>query len=558
MKKRILSLLATILLFSLLLCSCAEGLPLSELALTARDKATLFSTRVEYLLKESVPLAASGKTDFALVYDRAAPREVQAAIAAFCTQLKSFSGADLLQNDPTSAKRRVLIGIAENDAAKEILRTLSASSFYIGFSGEDLLILAQNDVMLCAALTYFCNTYLNPDATKSDARDIFLPKDLAYIAPTLLCEDDTYTLLRAEKSGEGTVAAMSLLCDTLRERCGVRPVRKTDYNYSGSEHEILLGRPNHPKAKAIWQTLPRDGYYIGVEGKTLMILAQNDLMLHRAVSHFLSLFVTTESAALDKPNKSIEFPSACDYYYTEQSILLAEDGINRTVLVYPANAGQLTRAAVSSFCSLYKQLTNTVLPAYADSKYEREEGVFEILVGRTARRESQKLYFDGIDKGAWRMAVDAGGEALAIGANGEFALKAAVESLGNALTAQTAALSPESIYEQWWIKGGVDRLLYLFPDFAQNGAVPPDLIGAFSYKLYSYSYVMQQTDIGVPRYEEYCAVLKNAGFTCTSQTHLDDVYSSVYLSDTHMVVVTCDKAARTLRAQVSARRERAA
>lgn len=553
MKKRISSLLVLLLLFSLLLCSCAEGLPLSELTFVAKEKVTGFSARVENLLADNMPLAANGKTDFAVVYDKSASGEVQSAVADFCAQFKAYSGADLLENSVKTAKGRILIGLADSDAAKEVLKDLSAATFYIGFAGKDLLILAQNDVMLCAALSYFCDTYLNGEG---GGKDVFWPSDLHYTAPTLACEDDEYTLLRAEQSGEGGIEAVSLLFETIHNKSGARPVRKTDVDYKSAEREILLGYPDHPLANEILATLSKDDYYIGVRGQTVMILAQNDLMLNKAVTHFLSLFVASPHATVEKKNKRIEFPASLDYYYHEQSITLAEDGVNHAVLVYPDGASSLLRTAVQSFCTLYKQLTNTTLPAYADSQYERVDGVFEILVGRTNRSESQMLYFNRIEKGAWHTVTDEDGKVLAVGANGEFALKAAVEALGVALRTQTAALSREDIYDGWRIKEGVDRLLYLSLDFAQDGAEAPDLIGSFSYKLYSYSYVMQQTGVTAAKHEEYCAVLERAGFLLAPQLGDETNGRSVYQSTTRTVSITYNETAETLYVQVSARRER--
>lgn len=547
MKKRLISCIAALLLLASLLCSCTAGLPLSELALVAREQTGTLATRVENLLANNAPLAANGKSDFAVVFDKAAAPEVQNAVADFCAQFQAYSGADPMQTDPQSAKGRILIGMADTEEAKEILRTLSPSTFYIGFCGKDLLILARNDVMLCEALRYFRESYLTPTASQGEKNDVFFPNKLAYTAPTIPVEDDVYTILRAEESGEGTVDAMSQLCDTLRTMCGVRPVRKSDFNYKTTEHEILFGHPNHPKANAILETLPRDAYYIGVEGKTLMILAQNDLMLQKAVSHFLSLFVTDRNAALDKKNKRIELPATCDYYHQENSILLAENGINQVALVYADDTSAHTRAAIDRLCSIYKQLTNATLAAFPDSHYARVDGVFEILIGRTSRSETQVLYFDGIAKGEWRMAVDENSRALVVGANGEFALRAAVDALRNALIAQTAALSRESIYGDWWIKDGVDRLLYLCPDFAQNGTEVPDLPGNYVFKN---NYTMQLSKAKDTHYESYCNTLFEAGFARISATDTEKTRVSVYQTDTRKVTVTYNIKASTLVARI--------
>ena len=324
-------------------------------------------------------------------------------------------------------------------------------------------------------------------------------------------------------------------------------MRKSDFNYKSSEHEILFGRPNHPKANAVLETLPRDAYYIGVQGTTLMILAQNDLMLQKAVSHFLSLFVTAENAAIDKANKRIELPAACDYYHQENSILLAENGINQIALVYADDTSAHTRAAIDRLCTIYKQLTNATLAAFPDSHYERVDGVFEILIGRTSRTETQMLYFDGIAKGEWRMSVDENSRALVVGANGDFAMRAALDALQGALIAQTAALSLESIYGDWWIKDGVDRLLYLCPDFAQSGTDVPDLPGDYVFKN---NYTMQLSKAKDTYYESYCNTLYEAGFSRVSTADTEKTRVSVYQTDTRKVSVTYNIKAGTLVARI--------
>lgn len=552
MKKRIITLLTFILLFSLLLCSCAEGLPLSELSLVTKDKATAFSARVEALLKDGVALATNGKSDFAVLWNKSAPEQVQTAVAAFCTSFTAYSGADLLQNDPTSAKGRILIGIMSEEHSQRIAASLSPATFYIGFHEGDLIIQAKNDVMLCAALRYFCDTYLNA-AKANGKRDVLLPKDLSYTAPTLLCKDDDYMLLRAEQSGEGTVEAMSRFFEEIRLVSSVRLTRKTDFNYKVGEREILFGHPNHPKANEILATLPRDAYYIGVRGQTLMILAQNDLMLNKAVDQFLALFINAEGVVADKKERQIALPATCDYYYREESVLLAEGGVNHAVLVYADDTSAQVRTAIESFRILYTRLTNTDLPAFAESEYKREWGAFEILVGRTSRTESQSLYAT-LPQGAWRF--QASERSLAIGANGDYAFRNALEALGNTLSAQTEALSRESIYDRWQIKSGVNRQLFIFPALAQFAQDIPDLIGTYTYQTNYYSYIMQQRPSSVARFEEYGVLLTRAGLTLADSTDTDERVTAVYQSAERTVSVTYTKSNKNLRVQISTRRYR--
>ena len=181
MKKRLLSCLALLLLMATLLCSCVEGLPFSELYFAASDTAADYAEQLKLLQEGSKVIAANGESDYVIEYtdtfvqigNRQNP--VKNAINAFVARVKEQTGADLLSKKRGKASKRILIGTPSFD---EIPFVESAAQFYIGFSGDDLIVQATNAIMLVAALDYLADTYLG------EKNELILSPDLSYLSPT--------------------------------------------------------------------------------------------------------------------------------------------------------------------------------------------------------------------------------------------------------------------------------------------------------------------------------------------------------------------------------------
>jgi hypothetical protein len=221
MKKRLLSCLALLLLCAMLLCSCAEGLPLSELYFAAKDAAAAHAAKMELLQSGSKVIAADGKSEYALSFDPAASPEVKDAIHALCARIKTQTGADLLDKKREGATKQIVIG---RPAADGEALVCSAAQFYLGFCGDDLMIQAQNDVMLITALSYFTEKYLS-----DEEGDLILSPDLSYLSATATYRNKEHALIRAERTGAIATQAAATFCETLFQTTGIRFSVKSDY-----------------------------------------------------------------------------------------------------------------------------------------------------------------------------------------------------------------------------------------------------------------------------------------------------------------------------------------
>ena len=543
MKKRILSVVALLLLMAMLLCSCAEGLPLSELYFATKEAVTEYRTQLKLLQAGSRTLAANGASEYVISLERTASQEVKGAVHALAARIKKQTDVDLLDSTREGATKRILIGLPEKDSTPLVQ---NAAQFYIGFSGEDLIIQAQNEMMLISALSFFTEYYL------SDEKEaLILSPDFSYLSPTATYRTREHSLIRAEQTGATATQAATSFCDTLFDTTGIRFSVKSDFNSTGGLTDILFGYPDDEEAQTILAELSFDDFYIGVRGGRLMILAKNDPALVEATDLFLSTFVTAENAAFDKEEKTIVLPAICDYYHRSDAILLADEGINRAVLIYGENASSTTKQAAKNFAALYKRLTNAELPIHADTEYRPNIGSFEILVGETNRELPQLNYLKELPYGQWAISVVPEANAISIFANGQIATLAALDQLGKALTAQTRAISKAPANETDSLQGGINRTLYIKPALSLNGAEPPTFPTAYRYTFQEHYYrLVSTTKVSEKLWKSYRNYLIGI-FPYQSQLEEDGVIITFLHSETRNITLKYTKSSQTLELRVT-------
>ena len=539
MKKRLLSCLALLLLAATLLCSCAEGLPFSELYVAAKNAATSYTEKLTLLQEGGRIIAADGESEYVIectttfVEIGNRTNDVKAAINTLAERIEAQTGVDLLDTKRDGATKRILIGYPDPD---EVPPVNSAAQFYIGFSGDDLIIQATNGIMLISAINYFADTYLG----EKDA--LILSPDLSYLSSTTTYRTREHNLIRAEQTGAVATHAATSLRDTLFEIAGVRFSVKSDFNTTGGLTDILFGYPDTEEARAILSTLSYDDFYIGVRNGKLMILANNDPALETATRYFLSAFVTAQDAVFDKTEKTISLPAVCDYYHRSDAVLLAENGVSNAVLVYAANLSSATKNAINAFAGLYKRLTNAELPVYADSAYTYTPGTFEILVGQTNRVLPQQTYLETLPNGRWMISVIPEMNVLALYAKDELSLTVAIKQLESDLTAQTRAISKRPEDAEGWLHGNTNRTLYISAEHYLTGAEPPDLPGAPLHYYYANSYRIRSTEpVSARSWNSYQWRIQNAGFTRQSYSEKSGVITCVYQCGTRVVTLTYNK-----------------
>lgn len=457
MKKRFLSCIALLLLLSLSLASCAEGLPGHELFVAAKDAVADFSENMEMLFAGDVPLAQNGKTSYQLVVpDGSLKKEYMAALTLFRNNFQSKTGATLNECDEEDDAPK--IWLYASDAQRAELPALDANNFYIGFVGEDLVLHAQNTPMLYSAISYFAKEIL----PLAKGGTLSLPRSFSYLSTATTCQKSEYIITRAENSSEKAIATISYLHDVLNEKAGVRFSIKSDFNTTGNGvKEILIGAPDRAECAPILAELSYDDYYIGGTGKKLMILAKNDLMLELAVQKFIETFLNAENAVYDKSERTIQLPTSCDYFHNGASVLLANEGQSTIALVHPRNVSNKLLTRIQRLCTQFQKLTNASVQLCTDEDYVRDTNVFEILVGDTSRAESKKQ-MHALAEGEWAVAMPSE-HALVVAAKEDDTLIAALQALGSYLTEMTAKISPQSIFYEhsYTVIPGVNRMLFL-------------------------------------------------------------------------------------------------
>ena len=530
MKKRLLSCLALLLLMATLLCSCVEGLPFSELYFAASDTAADYAEQLKLLQEGSKIIAANGESEYVIectttfVEIGNRTNDVKAAINTLAERIEAQTGADLLAKKRDKASKRIIIGLTQGD---ETTKVSTAAQFYIGFSGDDLIIQASNGIMLISALNYFADTYLG------EKNELILSPDLSYLSPTATYHTREHNLIRAEQSGAVATQAVTTFCDTLFEVAGVRFSVKSDFNTSGGLTDILFGYPDTEEANAILSTLGHDDFYIGVHNEKLMILAKNDPALERATRTFLNTFVRAEDAAFDKSDKTITLPAVCDYYYRSDAMLLTENGVNHAVLVYEAGLSSDAKNAVNKLATLYKRLTNTELPVYADSEYAPGSGALEILVGETNRVLPQQPYLEGMPSGCWLLSAVPEYNTILLYAKDDLALMIALKQLESVLTEQTRAISKLADDAEGWIRPGTNRTIYIDAELHLSGLEPPDLPVASIHYIYTSSYrVIATKAVSRQKWHDYRWKIQASGFKAQSYTDEDGVVTWVYKTNT--------------------------
>ena len=548
MKKRLLSCLALLLLIATLLCSCAEGLPLSELYFAAADAAESYTAQLKLLQEGAKVIAANGESEYVIectttfveIGNRQNP--VKNAVNALAARIEAQTGADLLDTKREGATKRILIGAPAFD---EVPIVDSATQFYIGFSGDDLIIQASNTIMLVTAINYFADTYLG----EQDA--LILSPDLSYLSPTTTYHSREHNLIRAEQTGTVATQAATTLCDTLFEVAGVRFSVKSDFSSSSGVTNILFGYPDNPKAEKILANLSCDDFYIGVQEGQLMILARNDPALEKATRYFLAAFVRAEDAVFDKEEKTITLPAICDYYHRSDALLLTEDGINHAVLVYEAGVSSDVKNAIKNLADLYKRYTNTELPVYADTEYAYDGSTVEILVGQTNRILPQQTYLETLQAGRWMISADAEAN-LAVFAKDELALLVALKQLEKEFTAQIRAISKRQEDAEGWLQHNTNRTLYISGDFYLSGAEPPDLpVPSKHYFYTSYYRIVTTAPLSGNAWRSYQWKLHQAGFTRQSGNEEDGIVTCVYQNSSRVVTITYNKNNQSLEMRVT-------
>lgn len=539
MKKRSFSLLVTLLALTLLFSSCAAGLPGAALLSTLKDSVGDFKDNVTNLFSHNAAIISNGKSNYVVRVDENADESVKEKVNLLFSAIKEKTGVDLLNTTAGADTHFILIGNTGQTASLNAAKNLNGSTFYLGFSGKNLVIQATNSLMLGAALDYLTSHFISKSSANIGEGYFFLPGNLNYTSETLICSDEEFSIITAASASSRTLSAANTLRNAILSAVGADLRIKNDLvSTEENAKEIVLGTASREQSEEILARLTFSDYYIGINGNKILILAVNDQMLEYAVSAFVSAFLTATDAALSTEAETFTVPAVLSIDYHMDCQLLTDKGENRAVLVYPATLDSAEEALVSDLCSYFKKLTGCELLTYKDTEYTAEEDTFEILLGET-NRPASLLAMTAISAGNW--SVNVSHNALTLSYVGKNNLRVLVDRLKAALRGEIEASNSNVYNERGGIIENVNRLLFLSDSFALSSSTAPDITATASgyERCGENAYVLYQQNATKEIFDAYIFKLQKAGYIAHEVAEkAGNVHSATYHSKTEILNVT--------------------
>lgn len=322
MKTRLITCLILVLALCLLLTSCAAGLPGATLFGVATDKLSAFSSKLENLMNDNVPLILEGKSDYCVQLPVTASTEVKNAVTSLCDVIEAKTGVRLTVHNGFTDQNRIVVGDVTDKTDAALQEKLNVANFYVGFVEEDIVIHAKNDIMLLSALHYFTEQFLTASNANVGAGYFYLPASLDFLAPVVVLDASSFKLGRVGAEGADWITNRSIsnAYDRIVEKTGVR-LSITPYTQKELEtqKELLVGSVSRAETDDIIASLSSNQFYFGADGTKVMVLAANGRALWYGLNAFLDVFLDSEAAIYDAEAKTWTLPSYCHYYVTYET-----------------------------------------------------------------------------------------------------------------------------------------------------------------------------------------------------------------------------------------------
>ena len=435
MKRRSLALVAILLLLSTLLCSCSAGGLLGDTPFTLLgDLFGQYTNKATNLLKDHTPLISDSRSHYSLSVDASVSDEVKAQANALVAEIENKTGVCITSDDALAdggARGKIIVTKkAINDKDNY---DFPASSYFIGFVGADLVIRAHSDLMLIAALRDFATSLVNGDPCAVGDGFLFVPRTLSHTGETVSLFKDAkpaFVIMRPEDASDRVISAVTTLQETLSFETNSTIRIRTDFSATDPDViEIIIGQTVREGSVEALEQLEQNSYYIGSNGKSIIINAPSDFLLERAITVFTTTFVTSSKSDASRIERTLSMPATLDYLHTENVFWVSKDGTTNAVLIYPANAIASTVQWVERLAARIKELTGVTVPVRSDA-VPAVKGQLEILVGKTSRDESDAVCSQ-LSNNDWKVTVH--NQKLVLGAANEYATQLALYHFRNSL-----------------------------------------------------------------------------------------------------------------------------
>lgn len=296
--------------------------------------------------------------------------------------------------------------------------------------------------MLLTVLVACQPTEGTPEGSESGS-DTEPPKEPAVILDVIAGGETSYTIVRS------STASSAVTEISVRLRDAISPLAPTvqlkeDYllgDAKPGEYEILLGKTNRDETAEVLETLKYDDYAIKIVGKKIVITAHNDSALNAAVEYFIENIVSLGSDGSLQVSSDNEY--MYDHPYPADDLQLGGVSISEYKIVVAKSTETVIRNTSSLLMETIRNATGVELPIVKDSE---EASAYEIILGKTNRAESEKLYEKTYADREYT--IDVTGTKIALGgANDEFTMRKAIIDLGNMITESGAIVTKTAVAE---------------------------------------------------------------------------------------------------------------
>lgn len=539
MKKRAFSFFAILLALCLLLASCGAGGAYTPALFTVvGDAVSGFFTTSSNLLRGSLPVVLDGQ----LLYQPTFHADCKAEAEAMLDRLYQTTGIERVQvvSSIDVPQLRMDLGLKAG---------LSASEFYIGLDGKDLIITANNLPMLTEGIRYFESAYITGAEANVGTGYLYLPKGLSFTSPTVdLIDADgepLYTICYPENADSSAIGAISVLRDAVKEKTGATLSLQSDFLAAdtGDSKEILVGLTNRTESVAATADLGYDAYCWSITENKIVITAQNTFMLRKGIEAFTELFVLGEDAAASYDPSYLRLPCSLNRVESRSMLLFANDYHSDYTLVYPNGTSVDVMNHIRAFQNQVGQLTGASIPAYADTAHPVDNlsgGNREILIGNTNRHPVST-----VASNTWRLTVS--GSDIRIETSNANHVRFALQSLY--LVLKDCAESQNAVNSK--DQNPKYPMICLDTSLELQGSNAPDL-PSFSgiVDAGEGAYMLYQKDSDMARFSSYQAMLTSMGYALYTHGTAASVHSATYYNDTEILNLSFTETDNVLRVVV--------
>lgn len=537
MKKRISACLSLLLVLCMLLSSCGGGMATPALFTVVGDAVSGFFNTSSNLLRGNLPVVVDGE----LLYHPVLGADCAAEAQAMLDRLYEKTGAQMppVASLTQAPELRIDLGLKEG---------LTASEYYIGLDGKDLIITANNLPVLLEGIRYFERTYVTGAQADAGAGYLYLPKGMAYTSPTLDVIDENgesnYVICYPESADASAISAISILRDAVKKKSGATLPLQSDFIAADDAdgREILIGLTNRTESIAATADLGYDTYCLAITESKIVITAKNTFMLRKAIEAFTALFVSGEDAAASYDPSYLRLPTSLDYRESRSMLLFANDFRTDYTLIYPAGTHTNVMDHIRDFQQKVGRLTGASLPAFADTERPVNNltgGNREILIGNTNRHPITA------QSSGWSITVS--GTDIRIETSNANHVRFALESLY--LVLAECAREQNTVNDKEYAPRY--PLICLDTSLRLQGSNAPDLpsftgivdAGEGAYMLY-------RKNSNAAGFSAYQALLTATGYTLHTSGVAASVHSATYYNDTEVLNVTFTDTDNVLRVVV--------